>query len=274
MRDSKLSEHVKQIKKSKAKLISPAGTNILKFRIEVPTDEDLILSWAIHFRKQYCDDDELASLMDGTNKTKSEFLEEIIFPSASGAPGPSIRSGDFTEVLLSDYLEFTKNFWVPRNRFQFKATRNESVKGSDIIAIKYKINGQTNPDDILAIFESKGSLSQKKKKTLQDAIDHSGKDYLRVAHTLNAIKRRFLQCGEQEKAEKIKRFQNLEDNPFQEIFGAVAFCTTESIDDPDFIQVDESNHPKKDDLYLMVFHGKDLMKFVHKLYRTAINESG
>ena len=96
------------------------------------------------------------------------------------------------------------------------------------MAFKFKIDGQTNSDDILAIFESKALLSGKNSNTLQNAINHSAKDYLRIAETLNAIKRRYLQRGDNIAAEKVARFQNLEDNPFQEIFGAVAFCTTNS----------------------------------------------
>lgn len=269
-----MSTHIKQIKKSTSTITSPDGKEIAVREIIIPTDDKLISEWAKHFRKQYICDEELVELVDGTGLENGEFLENIIFPDGKIKPGPSIRSGDFTEVLLSDYLEYVENFWVPRNRFPFKATRNESVKGTDIVGIKFKVDGETSSDDILAIMESKARLSTKNDETLQDAINHSGKDYLRIAHTLNAIKRRYIQTGDKVNGDKIKRFQNLEDHPFKEVYGAVAFCTTDSLDESDLFDVDESNHPKKDDLHLLVFHGSELMKFVHKLYRRAIDEAG
>lgn len=241
--------------------------------IAIPSDEQTISEWAKHFRNQYCDDNELEELIQGTKKSKKVFLKDMIFPSGL-PPGPSIRAGDFAEALLSDYLEFIETYWVPRNRLQHKASRNESVKGSDVIAIKMINPKSSDPNDVLAVFESKARLSKKSKKTLQDAIDHSGKDYLRIAHTLNATKRRYLQTGQNRSAKAIQRFQNFEDNPFTEIYGAVSFCTSDSIDDSRFFNVDDTKHPKKENLSLLVFHGKDLMNFVHKLYKVAIDEAG
>lgn len=267
-------KHIEQIRQTNGTFKTSKGKYVNVFQIVVPADDELISSWAKHFREQYCNDDELDELIDGSQyeRDKGQYLKDIVFPSGT-SPGPSFRSGDFAEVLLADYLEYTKNFWVPRNRLNHKATQNESVKGSDIIAIKFKEDGKISPDDILAVFESKAKLSKKSNKTLQNAIDHSGKDYLRLACTLNATKRRYLQSKDQVSADKIKRFQNMEDEPYTELSGAAAFCTTDSIDDPVFFDVDESDHPQKENLHLFVFHGTDLMKFVHKLFKRAIDET-
>ena len=269
-----LANHIKQIKKCKESVKSSGGKSISIFEILIPTNENLISSWAKHFREQYCADEELKALVEGTKyeEDKGKYLENFVFPSNT-KPGPSLRSGDFSEVLIADYLEYFLSFWVPRNRLNHKATPDESIKGSDVIGLKFKVKGQHDPEDILAIFESKARLSAKSNNTLQDAIDHSGKDYFRLAHTLNATKRRYLQSKEYDKAGKIERFQNLEDNPFKEIFGAASFCTSDSLDDPKLFSVDYSNHPKKDQLKLLIFHGKDLMKLVHKLYKKAIDEA-
>lgn len=273
-------DHVKQIKKVNGEYFTSEGEKVSLFRIAVPTDEELISNWAKHFREQYCTDEELDQLIDGTGKTKGQYLEDLIFPTGKGkvagkrTPGPGIRSGDFTEVLLSDYLEFTKNYWVPRNRFEFKATRDESVKGSDVLAIKFKNEGSFHPDDVLRIFESKALLSKKGTNTLQNAVNDSGLDYFRVAHTLNAYKRRYLKCGDHESADKIKRFQNPQDNPYKDRYAAVAFCTEDSLSDSDFFEIDTSEHPAQDRLKMFVFFSTDLMKFVHRLYKRAIDEAG
>lgn len=268
--------HIQQLKLNKGSFSTPNGKLVDVRQLIVPTDEKLISDWAKHFREQYCSDNELNELIEGTDyeNNRGRYLKEMVLPSGSQRPGPSLRAGDFAEILVADYLEFVKSYWIPRNRFEFRATRHDSTPGSDIVAIKFVQNGDVSPDDVLTIWESKARLSKKSINTLQDAVDHSGKDFLRYAHTLNAIKRRYRKCGESENADKIKRFQNLEDNPFRLLYGAVAVCTTSSIDDVKFFQVDDSEHPKAENLHLLVFHGADLMTFVHKLYKKAIDEAG
>lgn len=263
------------IKKRPESFKTSNGKNVEIHEIILPNEDKIISQWAKHFREQYCSQSELEFLIDGTEfKTKKEFLKEMIFPSGSTRPGPSIRSGDFGEVIVADYLEYIEKFWVPRNRFPFKSTRNESIKGSDIIGIKFKVDGDTSPEDVLGVFESKATLSKKSHKTLRNAVEHSAKDYLRLAHTLNAMKRRYLLSKDTESAQKIQRFQNLEDNPFKELFGAVAFCTTESIEDKKFFELDTSKHPRESALQLYIFYGDNLMPFVHKLYKVACDEAG
>jgi hypothetical protein len=55
---------------------------------------------------------------------------------------------------------------------------------------------------------------------LQDAVADSGKDALREATTLNALKQRFYERGEEAPALKVQRFQNMADRPFKRISGA------------------------------------------------------
>ena len=153
-----MKRHVRQLHKSQKDYYTKNGQIVDVFEIQVPESDNLILSWAQHIRKQYCSNDELTQLSQGTGKTKGKFLQDIIFPDGGEKPGPSIRAGDFAEILLSDYLEFTQSYWVPRNRFKNKAIKNESVKGADVVAFKFQINGQINANDTLAIFESKAQL--------------------------------------------------------------------------------------------------------------------
>jgi hypothetical protein len=49
----------------------------------------------------------LDRLRQGTGLSRGEYLDQNKFPDAQGAPGPSIRSGDFAEILIADYIEFT-----------------------------------------------------------------------------------------------------------------------------------------------------------------------
>src|ERR1700704_1387571 len=97
------------------------------------TDDVAILSaWAKHFRQQYCDDGMLDALRQGTGLSRAEYLAQLRFPDAKDAPGPSIRSGDFAEIVVADYIEYKLGYWCPRLRYDLKWTRNESTKGCDV----------------------------------------------------------------------------------------------------------------------------------------------
>jgi hypothetical protein len=70
-------------------------------------DDPVILSaWAAHFRNHYCSDADLPDLVAGTGKAAAEYPVSIKFPDARAAPGPSVRAGDFAEILVADFIEF------------------------------------------------------------------------------------------------------------------------------------------------------------------------
>tara|TARA_R110002167_G_scaffold293826_1_gene498480 strand:- start:174 stop:473 length:300 start_codon:yes stop_codon:yes gene_type:complete len=84
------------------------------------------------------------------------------------ALGPSIRAGDFGEVLVADFLEYLFGYWVPRTRYSDKTIRNESTKGSHI-GFHIVKDGKASSKDRLEIFEAKAQFSGKKAKArLQD----------------------------------------------------------------------------------------------------------
>jgi hypothetical protein len=237
-------------------------------------DDDKILSeWAVHFRNQYCSDRQIDNLRSGTGKSRTQYLNDIKFPDAKTAPGPSIRSGDFAEILIADYLEFILNYWVPRSRFSDKTVRNESDKGSDIIGFKIIRSEAFSADDEMIIFESKAALSDTSNNRLQDAINASAKDKVRQAESLNALKQRFIDKRNKKNAKKIERFQNIGDNPFVEKSGAAAVLEKSIFDKIFFSATDTSMHDNQDCLALIVVKGENMMPLVHELYRRAANEA-
>ncbi len=235
------------------------------------SDPKILSSWAKHFRNHYCSDNEIDFMRDGTGMSRCEYLEKIKFPEKNSKLGPGIRSGDFCEILVADYLEFVANFWVPRVRYDEKAIRNESTKGSDVLGFKF---GKTKDDTILAVYEVKGQFSGRKADPrLQEAVDGSIKDALRKAESLNYIKQRLRMQEGIETASKISRFQNEADNPYKEISGAVALFTDNVYDRESIEKTLVSHHPNVDNLELVVFKGVDLMELVHTLYHIAAHEA-
>ena len=256
------------------KITTSDGHPVTVFKLSHEEDDEVLSAWAKHFRNHYCLDGEIDVLRKGTKHSRATYLTTIKFPDETTAPGPSIRAGDFAEILIADYLEYVLAYWVPRTRYADKTIRNESTKGCDIIGFKLLGTGKDSPKDALAIFEAKAQFSGRKcKAKLQEAIDHSGKDQLRKAESLNAIKQRLLRDGAVDGMEVVARFQNVEDRPYTEVSGAAALFSTSVYDESVIAGATAGSHPNVDSLVLVVVRGDDMMALVHDLYQRAANEA-
>ncbi len=87
--------------------------------------------------------------------TRAEYLVKLVFPDKSNAPGPGIRAGDFAELLISNYVEYLLGYWVPRGKYTEKSSRDESVKGVDILGFRLASSPTPSPADTLLTFEVK-----------------------------------------------------------------------------------------------------------------------
>ena len=88
--------------------------------------------WAKHFRNQYIQDENIDEARTPMGLSRRDYLRDIKFPDAV-APGASIRSGDFSEILVADYVQFVLDYSVPRTRYDAKLNRNTSPNGVDVI---------------------------------------------------------------------------------------------------------------------------------------------
>jgi len=230
---------------------------------------------AKHFRQHYCEDALLDELRQGTGLSRAQFLEQVKFPDATDAPGPSIRSGDFAEILIADYVEFKLGYWCPRElRYDMRWNRNESTKGCDVLGFKFVQFGKVSPRDELFVFEAKARLSSNAAvNCLQDAVNDSAKDPLREGMTLNALKQRCIERGDNEAAAKIERFQDMADRPFMRLNGAAAVLSIEAYDPDLLAQTTTAHHPNSSSLKLIVVKGDALMPLVHMLYERAKDEA-
>jgi len=272
---SSIPSHLSLLEKCTETLTTVEGRQIDIWILHAPPSDAHISDWATAFRQQYCPDSEIDELRDGTGLSRSEYLRQLIFPDKSEAPGPSIRAGDFAELLVSDYVEYILGFWVPRGKYTEKASRNESVKGVDILGFRPATTSKPSASDTLLVFEVKAQLTgDKDKGRLQNAIDDSSKDYFRLAITLNSTKRKLLQAGKPEMALVVQRFQNLSDNRYILRSGAAAVFTDSAYNE-DYLKTSTvvKNHQNANNLELVVIRGKDLMDLVHSLYERAADEA-
>lgn len=266
-------DYMDRLSKLTRPLMTATGQEIAVWSLQAPKNVSHLRQWAKHFRQHYCADSEIDALREGTGLSRAEYLTQLIFPDEKVSPGPSIRAGDFAEILIADYVEYLLNFWVPRGKYAEKASRDESVKGVDILG--FRMSSSTHqPTDTLLAFEVKAQLSDGQYTgALQKAIDDSSKDTLRRAFTLNATKRRLLKAGQNTQALVVQRFQNLSDNPYVYRSGAAAVLSDAAYDKVALKQSDVSAHRNKGALELIVIKGKDLMTLVHALYQRAANEA-
>ncbi|MCD5329373.1 virulence associated protein [Chromobacterium piscinae] len=266
-----LPAHLHGLKKSAIGLTTAEGRTIDVWEFDAPTDTAILDAWALHFRRQYCSDEELPILMAGTGMAIKQYLNEYVFPHKTKSPGPSIRSGDFAEFLISDYLEFMLGYWVPRGKYSDKASKDESVKGVDILGFYQANPTSATPDDVLLAFEVKASLSGKDyDRQLQSAVDDGSKDlYIRQGFTLNATKRRLLREGKTAEVNRIARFQNLADNPYTYFSGAVAVLSNVAFNQTELEKTVAAHHSNQANLGLIVVRANLLMKLVHELYDRA-----
>jgi hypothetical protein len=241
-------------------------------------DEAVLSAWAKHFRENYCLDAKIDTLRAGTGLSRADYLKQLVFPNRT-KPGPAVRAGDFAEILVSDYFEFTHGYIVPRTRYRYKGTPNESTKGSDLIGFKlvgdHGVNGRLDsPADALLCVEVKAQFTGKyDTERLQDAIKDSPKDELRKSISLNATKQRLLAENNTVHSQIVERFQNVNDRPYKNLMAAAAvYCSTVFVEDT-VANATTKDHPQAKTVQLLVLRGKDMMNLVHLLYERAADEA-
>jgi len=231
-------------------------------------NEDILKEWALHLRRHYSSDEDLEKNSTSMGMSKSDYLRDIKFPNNT-APGPSVRSGDFSEILVADYIQFLMNYDVPRTRYDRKPTPNDSTKGTDILGFKFSENNRPIDDELITC-EVKGSLGQGRtaSSSLQNAINDSKKDFeTRLPIALNATLQRLKDRGETESIKTVERFMNKIQNPYRQITGAFFVCSKNCWQD-NLVTQAHSNHPNFNTIYL-TFTGTNLMELANRLYETA-----
>jgi hypothetical protein len=274
--------HLKWLVDTGERLKTADGKTIEVWELRHGKEEKILSAWGKHFRAHYCAESSIDFLRGQLSRKK--YLEDIKFPSRTSNLGPSVRAGDFAEILVADFLQWILGYSVPRVRWNSKVVRDESPKGSDVIGFYFEDEKKTSPKDAMAVFESKASFSASSTTNrMQDAINDSAKDRIRIDESLNYIKQRLFESGDKNEAQKIERFQNPVDRPYREVHGAAALYSSENLDTALVCAADTQKtpakggtfqpHPNSANLRLVVIKGSEMMTLVHDLYRRAADEA-
>ena len=248
--------------------------NVIKIVAFNPDDEnnDALNEWATSFRRNYSDDDDLSFFSESLHVTKSKYLKDFVFPNKK-SPGPAVKSGDFGEILVCDYLEFIKGYIVPRTRYDDKIHRNKSTEGSDVLAYKVKDIKKPDVNDEFLVVEVKSQATGKKaNNSLQKAVDDTikSKNPERIAESMLACERRLHRKGNNDSMVKlISRFMDRASNPCIENLGAAAVHSDENYSKNMIMTVDTSGLKDKH-IYLLVIHCPKLMNVVNRIYERAL----
>jgi hypothetical protein len=243
------------------------GKSIRVVRFNHIEDAAVLTEWAFHFRKHYCSDEDLDANATAMGMTRAEYLRDIKFPGPT-APGPSIKSGDFSEILVADYIQYLLGYVVPRTRYDRKDTRDTSSKAVDVIGFKYLEPTQSSPDDELITCEVKGALTAPANNSMQHAIDGSKLDFaVRLPLALNAAYQRLRDREDLETANALERFMNRTVRPYKNISSAAFMCCDAGWR-PELATDADATHPNPN-FQMIVFLGPDLMTLANRLYEHA-----
>lgn len=259
--------------KNSGQFSSACGRSVPIFELRHDiTDQATMSAWATHFRRHYCSDDDLECFKP-SHVTSYDYLVEIKFPSKTKKPGPSIRSGDFAEILVADYMQYLRGYDVPRTRWDRKIISNESAKGSDVVGFKWNKSSPSASDQLL-IYEIKALASEKSRaKVLQKAVNDSSKDDIRLAETLNAMRQRLGDKRDKQGVATVARFQNYSDHPYDKGYGAAAVVSTSSFNLANLALTTADAHPYKNEVEMLVIRGDSLIPLIDVLYERGANEA-
>lgn len=248
------------------------GVPISCYKLDYSIDDALFDEWALHIRRHYESDDELKESLSDTGLSVEEYLKTYVIPQKSDPFGPTARSSDFTEIMVSDLIEFVNGYIVPRCKQNNRSGKSSSEHGTDILAYKFD-NPNHAPsvkDELLAI-EVKAGLSSDNYEPINKAVTDSHRyDDVRYAHTLNFYRKSLRYKQQYQQADEIARFQKKSESDFILTFIAAAVISRENIPANTIIGIKGKNLALRNNDKIFLIHGKKLMALAHQIYERCI----
>jgi hypothetical protein len=210
---------------------SGLNCTIESFKLASEYDDTTLTEWALHIRRHYARDDQLASI--STIQPTDQYLRELIIPDEERT-----RTGDFGEILVADIIEHNKGYIVPRYKQFDRDDKNMSGQGVDIVAYKLKTPLTPQTDDELLLIEVKSSRAENRvAQSLRKAKQDYRRNLTRRALAVDNIRRRATMLNDLITANEIRRFQDQNAADFQETNG---YAIVVSIDDMQY-HIDHHN---------------------------------
>lgn len=240
-------------------------------------DADILEQWASSLKDYYIEDSLIYKLREGYNKTRQEYLEEMIFPNYDDKLGAATMSGEFGEILVHDFIKFKLDYYITKLRYLEKTNPNMPVSGCDVIGYYIESKDPSSPSEKDKLFVGevktrssvKGNKMTSLKNPLSNAIKVSMKDREKISESLNAEKRRLIMRNKKDEANIVNRFQNNTDNPYTTEFSAIALFDKKVYSEELILNTINSIEIDKDTINILIIYSKELLKFIRKLYGRA-----
>jgi hypothetical protein len=243
------------------------GIPIKCYKVDYKEDERVLDEWALHIRRNYIEDDDLLADAEMNGMSIEQYLCEYVIPQKDEDLGPTVRSGDITEILVSDLLEFILGYSVPRYKQKNRSGKNNSEHGTDVIAYKY-FNGCDSPSekDELVATEVKALLTSTGYASLENSIKESKKDEQRLARTIDHCRKRLKELGNAEQSGEVARFLLKPDNNYKLTYAAAGISSRQKVDPEIELSVSGEELQISSKQKIFFIHGKTLMDLAHKIY--------
>jgi hypothetical protein len=248
------------------------GFPITCYLLDYKIDEDVFHEWAIHIRRHYESDDDLKESLIDTGMSLENYLRSNVIPQKGDPLGSTSRSTDFTEIMISDLVEFVHGYIAPRCKQQNRSGKTQSEHGSDILAYKFLESDKLpSVKDELLVIEVKAELSSEKYTPITNAVIASHEyDNFRHTHTLNYYRKKLKRLKNYKQAREISRFQKKSENDYIITYIAAAINSRSIIPDNIILGLKGENLELRKDNKVFFVHGKKLMDLAHSIYDRCV----
>jgi len=247
------------------------NTPLKCYTLDYVLDDAVFDEWALHLRKHYIPDDELAASLTIHGLSAEQYLREFVIPQKTDDFGPASRSNDMTEILISDLLEFIYGYKVPRCKQQNRSGKTQSEHGTDIIAYRFHKGVHTpSKNDELIATEVKAQLTSNDANSIIDAATDSKKDEHRFAHTLDYYRKKLKHIGNVSESNEVARFQQKTENDYKVTFIGAAISSQQDITGKIIMGITGEQLCLKSNQKIFYVHGKKLMDLTHEIYERCI----
>ena len=243
------------------------GIPIKCYKIDYKEDEAIFDEWALHIRRNYIEDEDLLIDAEINGMSVEQYLREYVIPQRDETLGPTVRSGDITEIIVCDLLEFIFNYSVTRYKQKNRPGKNNSEHGTDVIGYKFfdKSKKPTEKDELIAT-EVKAVLTRSDYSPLEKAIAESKKDEQRLARTIDYCRKRLKELGNIEQSSEVARFLLKPDNNYKLTYAAAGFSSRQTVDQEIELSASGEDLQISSKQKIFYIHGKTLMELAHKIY--------
>jgi len=186
---------------------------------------------------------------------------------------PHLRAGDIGEMLMKQYLEeCPEGISVPVYRWRNRSTKNDTVRGTDLIGYCNQSNIPT-AGDLLVMCEVKTRSAKVKPEIVSDALEGAQKDYAsRLANSIAFAQARLLTDGLNNEAAALARFRKPHSTPYRKrIIGAVVHDAANW--DDAFLEHLPATHGLLIEVGITILKVEQLASWIHELFIAAIAEA-